>query len=232
MAGTPISTLANQVCNRVEENVPANGGPIFWSLEYEFYTALVESMNEMLLLVGRPVIQASVPITLTANTVWQAMPVGCLAILDMYSTRPLWKASLRDMDYLQSSWTAGWENDRAQFPVRWGPVGVNMFFVHPGPTTSITVTINYVQYPVQQNFPYDGTQTVPFHDEYFEAFEMYAAHYARIKETGQDFNDSKLLYQSFMALATRMAGVENRRDPLIFTQSWGIPLGIRRSTAR
>ncbi len=227
--GTAIATLSNQTCSRLEEQP---GAPIFWNLEFELYTALVESLNEMLLLVGRPSIQANSPFVLTPLTVWQTMPKGCLAILDIYSAQPLWKVSLRDLDYIQSSWNSAWELDTAQFPVRWAPAGVNMFVVHPAPTTPITVTINYIQYPVTSPFPYDGTQTVPFHDEYFQAFEEYAAHYARIKETGAEFNDSIILYKQFMALAARMSQTEDRRDPLIFTQSWGIPLGVRRTSAR
>src|SRR5208283_2883559 len=49
---TPISALASNVLCRLEENYSSSS--VFWNQSFEIYTALVEAMNDLMLLVGRP----------------------------------------------------------------------------------------------------------------------------------------------------------------------------------
>lgn len=223
MGTVPISTLSLQTLSRLEESNP----PIFWNLTTEIYSGLVEALNDLLILVGRPSFSVAQPLTLTANTVWQPIPKGQLLITDIQGpSSPLWRVSLIDMDYVQASWGPDWENDTAAVPVRWGPVGFTKFFVHPAPTTPIQVLATAIPYPTTDLWPYTGSETVPFHDEFFEAIELYCAHYARIKETGAEFQSSLDLYRQYLQLAERMTNIESRKDPLIFQRSVGGPVGV------
>jgi len=223
MGTVPISTLALRTLDRLEEVNP----PVFWNLTTEIYSGLVEAMNDLLILVGRPSFSVNQPLVLAANTVWQSIPKGQLLITDIQGpSSALWRVSLTDMDYTQASWLNDWENDTAAVPVRWGPVGFTKFFVHPAPTTAIQVTVTSIPYPTTDTWPYNGSELVPFHKEFFEALEMYAAHYAQIKETGAEFQASMELYHSYLMLAERMTTIESRKDPLIFSRSFGGPVGV------
>ena len=229
MGTTPISTLAVSVINRLEEADP----PIFWDLSSELYSGLVEAMCDLLLLVGRPNITATIPFTCAANTVWQAIPKGVFLISGIQGQAGrLRKVSLFEMDYTQASWGSDWENDLAGFPVRWFPVGLTRFGIYPAVSTPITLTLTGIAYPVTTPWPYDGSQLVPYHDEFFQALEMYASHYCRIKETGLEFEESLVLFQQYMKLAERMTEIEDKRDPLLFSKVWGGPAGLNSITKR
>ena len=104
---------------------------------------------------------------------------------------------------------------------RWCPIGFNLFAIHPAPSTPQTVNITAIQYPVTTTWPYDGTQTVPFEDNVFQALEEYAAHYARIKELGGEFQEGMRLYEAYMKTAKRLTQISDRRDPLIFSTGFG-----------
>lgn len=226
--GTPISTLAVNVQNRLEE-IPVGAPGTFWSYQFEILTAIVEAMNDLMVLVGRPLQTVNVPYTLTPNTVWQSYPAGVFLITDMWGAGGvIHKVDLNSMDFVMSSWHSDWEQDTSpNGPVRWMPIGMTMFAVHPAPSVPITVNIDAIQYPVAEAWPYTGTETVPFQDEFFEAIEEYAAHYARFKETGQDFQQSLSLYQQYLAVAKRMTDIQDRRDPVIFSTSLGATAGVR-----
>jgi hypothetical protein len=223
MGTTPISTLSLQVLSRIEETNP----PVFWNLANEVYSGIIEALNDLLILVGRPNFIVNQVFNLTPNTVWQIVPKGQLLITDIQGpSSPLWRVSLFDMDYVQSSWGPDWEADTALVPIRWGPVGFTTFFVHPAPSAPLQVTITSIAYPTLDSWPYTGLETVPFHDEFFEAIEQYAAHYARIKETGAEFQESLVLYQAYLMLAQRMTQIESRKDPLIFSRTFGGLVGV------
>jgi hypothetical protein len=224
MGTTPISVLAGQVINRLEENNP----PVFWNLSNELYSGLIEACNDLLILVGRPDFLVNQPFNLVPNTVWQQMPKGQLLITDIQGpSSPLWRVSLFSMDYEQASWGSSWEADTAPIPQRWGPVGLGgLFFVHPAPNAPTQVSITTIPYPTADNWPYTGTEVVPFHDEFFEALEMYSAHFCRIKESGAEFKESMTLYQSYLTLAQRMTQIEDRKDPLLFSRSFGGITGL------
>jgi hypothetical protein len=240
---TPISALADQVQNRLEETVGDPG--IFWSRQSEIYTGLIEAMNDLMLLVGRPTQMVRAPFDLQPNTVWQSftgLNFGAggfggggfgggsalfYLITDIQGPQSeLWKVSLYDMDYVQASWGSDWENDVADNPLRWFPLGLNAFGIHPAVSTSTTVLLTGILCPVTEIWPYNGAEIVPFHHEFFAALEEYAAHYCRIKETGAEFEESLSLYQQYLSLAERMSQLEDRRDPLIFNKSVGGPAGL------
>jgi len=226
---TPISTLANNVLERLEENYP--GGPIFWNEQWEIYTAIAEAMNDLILLVGRPTQTVSMPFNLTPNTPWQRVPQGVFLISDIQGPQaPLRKYTLFSYDYEQpGSIGSDWENDSDPAgPTSWAPVGMGMFIVHPACTSPQTVLISGIAYPVAETtFPYTGAELVPFHHEFFVALEEYAAHYCRIKEGSAEAQESMSLYRSYLSLAKRMTEIEDRRDPLIFSPSLGAPAGLQ-----
>lgn len=223
---TSIDTLAANVINRVEESNPS----VFWIKNYEIYTALVEAENDLMMLVGRPTQTVNVPFTLTPNTVWQRVPKGIFLITDIWGSQSqIRKCSLYDLDYSQASWGSDWENDTDDAgPLRWAPLGVGMFAVHPAPTAAMSVTLDAIAYPVASSaFPYTGSETVPFHHEMFSALEEYAAVYLRLKEMGPEFTEAMSVYQNYLTMASRLTEIEDRRDRLIFDRAFGAPAGVQ-----
>jgi len=231
MGTTPISTLANIVQNRLEET--AGGAGAWWSRQYELYTGIVEAMNDLLLLVGRPTQVVNLPVTLTPNTVWQSMQKGIFAITDIQGANgPLWKINLYDLDYLQSSWGPDWEQDVDVTAKRWAPLGFNLFVVHPAVAEEQVVQITAIQYPTTDTWPYSGSETVPLEDQYFQLIEEYAAHYARIKETGLEFQEGMKLFDQYMLGAKRMTQFQDIRDPLLFSMGFGAAQNANPTTKR
>ena len=108
MALLTLSSLLNDVLNRVEEAQPP-AGPIFWSLTGEVYPAMVDGIFEASLITG--VVQlVSVLVTLTPNTTWfslqasggglyasPAVPVGIVAPLRMKAPYGIRKCSLKSL---------------------------------------------------------------------------------------------------------------------------------------
>jgi len=224
---TPISTLATNVLARLEENY--TDGPVFWNLQFEIYTYLAEAENDLLMLIGRPTQTVAVPFTLVPNTPWQSPPSGVFLITGITGQQSqLRKVNLYDMDFNQSSWGSDWQSDTsASGPVRWGNLGFNWFFVHPAPTTPQSVLLDAIQYPVPvSGYPYTGATTVPFHDETFQWLEMYASHMCRMKESGQDFQESLSLYKGYLEGAKRLTELEDKKDTLIFSPAFGPPAGV------
>jgi len=230
---TPISTLALNVLQRLEEDLPPDG-PVFWNLQFEVYTALAEAMNELMLLVGRPTMTVQSPLNLNPNSVWQQLPKGLLAITDIYGPQSLLrKVSLFSLDYEQASWGSDWQNDNSSYgPVRWCGLGSTMFVVHPATSTPQQVTINAVQYPIAENWPYNGTETVPFEHHFYEALEIYACVYLRTKEAGAELQNALPMLVEFYQIAKRMSEIQDRRDPLVFSKDFGVPLGVNQIQRR
>jgi hypothetical protein len=231
---TPISTLAGNVLERIEENYP--GGPIFWNNSFEVYTSIVEAMNDLMMLVGRPTQTVSVPFNLTPNTPWQQVPKGVFLISDIQGPQaPLRKYTLFSYDYEQpGSIGSDWENDSSTSgPTSWAPVGMNLFIVHPACAQPQTVLISGIAYPVAEtNYPYSGAEIVPFHHEFFEYLEMYSAHVLRLKEGSAEFQQSMPLYQNYLQGAKRLTEIEDRRDPMIFSTAFGAPAGVNSHVKR
>jgi hypothetical protein len=228
---TPISTLAANVQSRLEENP---GGPgQWWSAQYEIYSAIMEAQSDLLLLVGRPTQIVNIPFTLTANSVWQAVPKGYLAITDIQGAgSPLYKVNLWDLDYLQTSWQSDWMQDVDDVAVRWAPIGFNLFVVHPAVSTPQTVNVTAIQYPTTDVWPYTGSESVVFEDNFFQLIEEYAAFYCRIKELGGEFQEGMKLFDQYLQGAKRMTAIQDLRDPLLFTSGYGAGQNVNPTTKR
>jgi len=230
MATTPISVLAQDALLRVEEFVPT--APVFWTTA-EANSAVIEAISDLLLLIGRPTQYVSQLITIAPNTPWQPMPAGLFCITDIIAQgSQVYKLTQWDMDFLQVSWGAGWEQDVADSIVQWWPLGFNMFGVHPCVNTDQYVTVTGIQIPTTDPWPYSGSELVPFPDEMFIALEQYGAHYLRFKEGGNEFFESLALYKDYLAQAQRYTAIQDRRDPYIFDQNVGAPGKVSPTTAR
>jgi hypothetical protein len=217
-----LSTIAELQANLSGRLQDPNG--TFWLQQYEQYQAIAEAISDMLLLIGRPTQMVSIPVVLTPNIVWQAMPPNMLAITTIRSaTGTLWKTSLHSMDYLQSSWGSEWEGDVSSVPARFGPLGLTYYFVHPAPSTAITVQVTGIANPIQTPYPPTGAEVSPFHNEFNVALQMYATAYCRIKELGDDALEGDVLFQQYLDIAQRLSVIEDRRDGLIFSKAFGTP---------
>lgn len=215
-----VADLLPRVFDRLEE--PPDG-PIFWSMD-EANFAIIEAMNDLLLLVGRPTQIVQVPFTVQPNTVWQKMPKGMLAITDIQGMgSAAYKVTLEDFDYLQAYGGSDWENDIGAVILQWAPIGLNLFAVHPATSDFQTVLLTGISYPATQTFPYNpATINIPFAHEFLQAIEKYAAAYLRFKEGGQELTEGVKLYQSYLADAQRMTEIADRMDPWIFNAGTGL----------
>jgi hypothetical protein len=221
---TTVATLAPYVENRVEE---VAGAPVFWQQSQEVYTAIVEAVQDLLLLIGRPTQTVTQTVTLLPNTPWQPMPSGIFVITDMYDQNGrTYQFSVYDFDYSQVSWGSGWENDISTAISQWAPVGFSQYLVHPAVNTPQQVTVTGIQATPNQAWPYDGTSTIPFESSMYVALELYATSYLQFKEGNAEFSNGVTLYQQYLELAKRYTQIQDRRDPLIFAPNMGIPTGI------
>lgn len=224
-----IADLAPQVIARLEEANP----PVFWQLNTEIYSATVEGINDLLLLLGRPTNTVNLPVTLLPNTIWQPMPPGMFCITDIQGPgAAAYKLTLWDMDFTQASWQSSWENDLSDSLQRWFPIGLTNFGIHPAVSVPQPVTVTGIQLVTTETWPYDGTVAFPFQDEVASAIEMYAAHYCRLKESGNEFSESLSLYEQYLAVAERVTEIEDRRDPYIFGRNLGVQAGVKQTTQR
>lgn len=230
MPGTTstIASLAADVAARLQDP-----GFVQWNQQFEVYAAVAEAVNELLLILGRPTQIVDQPVAIQPNTVWQPMPAGMLAITDIRTNfARLNKTSLHSLDYIQGSWSSSWESDRAAYPLRWAPVGLSMFVVHPAPIQPIYVNVAGVAYPFVDTWPPTGAEQTGFQQNLDQALEMYAAAYCRIKEIGNDHLEGQLLYQRFLDIARRATGIEERKDDLVFTMGVGAPTAVTQKTKR
>lgn len=102
LAMATVADLAPYVENRTEELV---GAPVFWQQSQEVYTAIVEGVTDLLLLVGRPTQTVTQTVTLLPNTPWQPMPAGIFIITDMYDQNGrTYQYTVYDFDFTQVSW--------------------------------------------------------------------------------------------------------------------------------
>ena len=228
---TTIADLAPQVSARLEELNPS--APIFWQLNTEVYSAIVEGICDLLLLVGRPTNTVDVSYTLQPNTIWQTMPTGMFAITDIFGPgSTAYKMTLFDMDFTQSSWGSDWENQISDSIQRWFPIGLTSFGIFPAVSVPQPVTITGIKLVTQQSWPYDGTVVFPFHDEFLSAVEKYAAFYCRLKEAGNEFSEAIALYEDYLTDAQRLTEIEDRRDSYLFGRNLGVITGVKQTSAR
>lgn len=212
-----ISTLVPYVENRTEE---VAGAPVFWTFN-EYSSAISEAMCDLMLLVGRPDLIVSLPFNIVPNTPWQTVPKGMFCITNIQGpASEVWKIMLQDLDYAQVS-DSGWEQDIGDSIQKWAPIGLTKFVVWPSVAESQTVLLTGIASPVVGIWPYDGSQPVPFQDEFFVALEKYAAGYLRIKEGENEFAEGTKLYQEYLSDAKRMTALEDYQDPYIFDGATG-----------
>lgn len=223
-----VNALVPQVQSRLEEAAGPSGDGELWSIQFEIRTALIEAMSDLMLLVGRPTQEITQQFSLTPNTCFQNLPSGVFLLSNIYGLGgDLRCVSLHDMDYIQSNWTSTWSNDTApNGPVRWFPLGFNMFGVHPAATVPTTVTITGLRFVTTDSYPYPGTEPLIFHDELEAALEQYATFYCKLKETGPEVQNGLQLYREYLAAAQRNTTIEDRRDPVIFSPSFGGGSGL------
>lgn len=228
VATTTLDQIATNILQRIQDDTG-----IFWSRPNEATVAAAEAVNDLLLLVGRPTQVTDQIITLTPNTVWQTIPAGMFVLTDVrgdnFSMR---KVSLRAMDYTQASWGSDWTADRDDVPQRWGPIGFSSWFVHPAPTTPIQVTVAGIAIPVPSAWPFDPATQSPFHSELDVALELYGAAYCRLKDLGVDQQEGNALRQQYLSLAQQLTQIEDRRDPVIFSQTLGVPTAVSQLSLR
>lgn len=214
-----LAEMAPAVSERLQD--PTN---VFWNLSYEVYAGLAEGISELLLIIGRPTVIFNAPITLTANTCFQPMPPGLLCVTNLRSTiSVLGKTTMRNLDYLCSSWSPSWQSERGPYPKRWAPLGLSQFIVHPAPIYPVVVNVTGIAYPFTDTWPPNGTDTSVFQKEFDQALQLYAASYCRVKEIGQDFQEGLALYQQFLEIGQRLSMIEDRRDSLAWTRAFGAP---------
>ena len=156
------------------------------------------------------------------------MPAGMLFLSNVSGVGgELRSVNLHDMDYIQSSWASTWSNDTSpNGPLRWFSLGFNLFGVHPAATVPTTITITGIQSVTMNPYPYLGTEPLIFHDELEAALEQYATVYGKLKEGGAEVQNSTQLYLEYLATAERNTEIEDRRDPVIFSPSFGGGSGL------
>lgn len=225
-----ISTLEPYVAARIEE-LP-NGGEVFWSETEEVYSGLVEALCDMLLLVGRPDLIVSQPLTINPNTPWQSMPSGFFCLTNLQGpASEVYKVRLQDLDYAQ---VAGpdWEQDIGDSITTWAPIGLNMFAVHPSVSVAQTVLATGIASPITSIWPFAASTPVNFQDNFFEALEKYAASYLRFKEASSEFKEGVGLYQEYLNNAKTMTRLQDRIDPWLFGGATGAQITANPNTKR
>jgi hypothetical protein len=212
-----IGDLETRVQDRLEEI--QDGVGVFWSLQQEIRPALVEGLNAAMLITGEPQIRKSMVYTIPANTTLQDMPPGALALLRVEAPNGtmLKRQTLFDMDRLQP----GWQKETGPLLEYWFPYGLKQFGTHPKLTAPQDIIVTYVGFPVPSDAPYTGTETVPFQAEYDEGFVGYASHILRLKEGGNDFQQSMALLQEFMDKMQEMSRFALKKGALRFSRSFG-----------
>lgn len=189
---TLVSTLIDRVLTDLQQD-PTD--PVYWTRQ-ETLDIVWEGLVEINLLSGY--YQTSVTQTLTNNSL-QGAPEHIAIIHVRMGTAALLKYSVDALD----SQFPNWEDESAvAAPRRWAALGTNLFIVHPRTTTTGTVaTIDVLQLADQLA----ETDIIPLDDEYIEALEKYVFHVARLKEGGQEFQQSLSSYQQFTTYAAQLS---------------------------
>jgi len=231
MATATIGDLSPQVLARLEEI----GTGTFWTQQYEVFPALVEAISDLMLLVGRPTQVVQKIVTIQPNTPWQSVDGSLFCMTNMYSTQgEIYRLTQYDMDFTQIAWGSNWQDDVGPEILQWWPLGFNKFGVHPSLPASAQVQVTGIAITTALDWPYDASVEVPFQQDVFAALEMYAAHYARIKEGGNEFFETYDMYKTYLGLAQRLSEISDRRDPSIFmfSKTLGGQVGINPTTQR
>lgn len=214
-----ISDLELRVQSRLEEATDDTG--VFWDMQNEIRTAIVEAMNLATIVTGDPQVRASTTYDVAASTVFTplAMPSDALALLRVEGPGglPMHKAWIWDLD----RHLPGWEVATGDTPQFWFPFGLSQFGIYPCLTAPAKVVLSYVQMPVTTPPPYSGSETVPFQAEYFTGLEDYAEVVARFKEANPEFQQSFPVLNRSLAYLERMSSFAYRKGSLRFTRAGG-----------
>lgn len=213
-----ISDLGLQILDRLEEN---RNSPEFWVLQDELYPLIVEQMNAATLMTGEPQARASASYTLTINSNLQAMPAGAVAILRVDGPGTVLKTSVYDLD----RFNPGWEGVSGPKVIYWFPVGLTQFGVYPQVTTVQQLVLSYVAVPVTMASSYDGTQVIPFQNEYTFGFVEGAAAMARLKEGGAEFMQGLVELDKSIDKLSQLGKYGWKRGSVRFTRAVGVMAG-------
>ncbi len=222
---TTLAPLVDNLCDRLEEPIPANGGPVFWSETYEMLPALVDAMFQAAAITGA--IQAvNVPVTLAANTTFFSLqnntsigiPAGVFAALRLRAPYSIRKTTLKGL----SDVIPGWQNFAAGTQLRsWFPLGISSFGIFPQLTSPITCLMDFLLAPVNVPRPYTSSITVPFLEEYVSAFPEYAAVTLRSKELGVELETAQTILNDFLGQMKQLSMWQSRLDSLVLTATYG-----------
>lgn len=214
-----ISDLGLQVQDRLEETRGTPG--IFWNLQSELYPLIVEAMCAATLMSGEPQARATSPYTLTPESNLQPMPTGAVAILRVEGPGTVKKTTVYDLDRL----TPGWEGVSGDQVEYWFPVGLTQFGIYPQVTTAQQVVLSYIAQPVIMASGYDGTQVIPFQNEYTFGLVEHAAAMARLKEGGQEFMGGLQELDRAIDKLLALGRYGYRRGAIKFTRAMGVQAG-------
>ena len=212
---TTINDLQVQVQDRLEEDRGLPG--TFWSVRDEIRPYLVEAMMEATLISGEPEIRRATLFTIAADTTIHSIPSEAVALLRVQGHVAIPKTTLWELDEMID----GWRLDTADVLQYWFPIGLTRFGVYPKLNAISNVTLHYIGLPVTAARPYDGSESVPFQDEFVDAFTDYAAHAARLKEGGNDFMASIPVLDRFNQKMIELSRFAYRKHALRFTRTIG-----------
>lgn len=216
-----LSDLLTDTLGRIEESDP----PVFWNLQGEVYVAMVDALFEAALITG--VVQANnVLVTLAANTTYFSLqnntaigiPVGVIAALRMRAPWAIRKTSLIGLDNYYPAWQQATPGSQI---TAWFPLGVSAFGIYPQLASEATVTMDFIQCPVNEARPYSGSEIIPLQDEFTCLLSKYAAAALRAKEGGVDAEESETVFQQYLEDVKALSLFQTRLDSLVYSSAFG-----------
>jgi hypothetical protein len=222
-----LGGIAEMTQDRIEESRGAHPTYQFWQYTRELLPIITETLDIGTAISGEPeILVGSLP--LAANSYVQTLPGQLVAILSVAvpNTATVRKTTLWDLDRFQ--W--GWEQTAAQTSFTavnglgpyWFPLGLNQFGIFPMVSSPVLATITGIAIPVPFAPPYDGTETIPFQQEYADGFADAAACIARLKEAGPDFLESLASFDAFIEKMVQLSRFGWRKGAIRFSRALGV----------
>jgi hypothetical protein len=223
-----LNDLIGDLCGRVEEDNP----PVFWSLVYEMLPALVDAMYEASLITGT--VQAvNIPVQLASNTTYFSLqnntaigvPEGVIAALRLRAPTTIRKTTLEGLDAIEP----GWQKVAPATGIRaWFPLGVSSFGIYPQLASPQTAIMDFIVSPVNVARPYTTEITVPFQEEFSDAFSMYAAVMLRAKELSGEAEEANTVLNEYLQQMKGLSLFQGRLDSLVLTKASGANAQVQR----
>ena len=134
--------------------------------------------------------------TVSGQSVYD-VPSGYLFLTKMeYDGRVLDKTSLHRLSNAFPSWPKDTASNSGLPVARWAPLGLTKIAIHPAPSTSnLTIKLSGV---VDQTALASDITTIPLPDEFAGMIEDLASVYLQLKQGGQVFRQSAVLYEAFL----------------------------------